>query len=239
MEKRVLIIIPAYNEEACIRDVVLELRRVCPQYDYVVINDASTDGTLAVLRDNGFNYINLPSNLGIGGNVQTGYLYAIERGYDVAVQMDGDGQHLPECLPAIVEPVLRGECDMCVGSRFIEKQGFQTSAMRRFGILFLRTVLRLTCGVRVTDVTSGFRACSRRLTAIYAQNYAQDYPEPEAIMIAVMSGCTVREAPVRMRERQGGTSSISPFKSVYYMIKVTLAILLARFTTKRQREAEK
>lgn len=236
MEKRVLVIIPAYNEEESIGGVVAELRATCPEFDYVVVNDASTDGTARVLEENGCNYINLPSNLGIGGNVQTGYLYAVERGYDIAVQMDGDGQHDPAYLHAIVDPVAAGECDMCIGSRFIEKDGFQTSFLRRFGIQFLKLVLRVSCGVRVTDVTSGFRACGRPLVRLYAENYAQDYPEPEAIMTAVMAGFRVAERPVKMRERQGGVSSINPLKSVYYMIKVTLAILLARFAGKRRKQ---
>ena len=237
MDKRVLVIIPAYNEEESIGGVVDELRAACPEFDYIVVNDASTDGTLRVLEEGGFDYINLPSNLGIGGNVQTGYLYAVERGYDIAVQMDGDGQHDPAYLHAIVDPVAAGECDMCTGSRFLEKSGFQTSFLRRFGINFLRLVLRVSCGVKVTDVTSGFRACSRPLFSYYAENYAQDYPEPEAIMTAVMGGFTVAERPVIMRERQGGVSSINPLKSVYYMIKVTLAILLARFAGKRRKPA--
>lgn len=234
MDKRVLIIIPAYNEEACILQVVQELRAVCPDYDYVVVNDCSTDGTLDVLRENRLSYINLPCNLGIGGNVQTGYRYAVAQGYDVTVQMDGDGQHMPEFLPLIVDKVCSGACDMCVGSRFIKKQGFQTSFMRRFGIGFLKTLLRLLCGVRVSDVTSGFRACGKELTAFFAENYAQDYPEPEAIMAATMAGFRVAEAPVEMRERTTGASSISPLKSAYYMIKVSLGILLARFTVKRR-----
>ncbi len=235
MDKRVLIIIPVYNEAACIKQVVDELQAVCPDYDYVAINDCSTDETLSVMQENRINYINQPCNLGIGGNVQTGYRYAVEQGYDITVQMDGDGQHMPEYLPAIVERVANGECDMCIGSRFIEKQGFQTSFMRRFGIGFLKTLLRVTCGVKVTDVTSGFRACNKELTAYFAENYAQDYPEPEAIMSATMAGFTVGESPAVMRERTTGASSISPIKSVYYMIKVSLAIIIARFTVKRRK----
>ena len=231
--------IPCYNEEENIARVVARLRAACPEADYLVINDCSTDRSREICEENGFSYLSLPVNLGIGGGVQSGYLFAVERGYDITVQMDGDGQHDPAYLRALIAPVERGELDMAIGSRFITREGFQTSAMRRLGINIISGLIKLLTGRRVRDTTSGFRACSRRLTAIYDQNYAQDYPEPEAIMIAVMSGCTVREAPVRMRERQGGTSSISPFKSVYYMIKVTLAILLARFTTKRQREAEK
>ena len=233
MSSRVLIIIPAYNESECIEGVIAELRRDTPQYDYVVINDCSTDNTKALLDSIGANYINLPTNLGIGGAVQTGFRYAVERGYDVAVQLDGDGQHVPAYLPAIVEPVLNGWCDMCIGSRFIEKQGFQTSTMRRFGIKFLSALIKITCGERVSDVTSGFRACSSRLCAHFAKDYAQDYPEPEAIMSALCHGFTVKEAAVVMRERAGGRSSISPLKSVYYMIKVSLAIIIGRLTAGR------
>ena len=225
---KVLVIIPAYNESKNIKGVVEELKATVPDYDYVVINDCSKDNTEQILRENGYNYINAPVNLGIGGGVQTGYRYAVVNGYDVAVQLDGDGQHDPAYLSTIVEPVLRGECDMCIGSRFIEKDGFQSSAMRRLGINVLKVLLRVCCGARITDATSGFRACSKSLTAFFAHHYAQDYPEPEAILSATVNGFTVKEMPVIMRERQGGVSSISAFKSVYYMIKVTLAIFMER-----------
>ena len=146
--------------------------------------------------------------------------------YDIAVQMDGDGQHDPKYLRSLVEAVEKGEADMCIGSRFIENEGFQTSAMRRFGIRFLKNLIKLCCGVTVNDNTSGFRATNKELTRYYSSNYAQDYPEPEAIIAAVNRGYRVKEVPVVMRERTGGVSSINPLKSVYYMIKVSLAILL-------------
>ncbi|MEA5051087.1 MAG: glycosyltransferase family 2 protein [Oscillospiraceae bacterium] len=235
MPMKVLVIIPAYNEEEAIRSVVEELRAKAPACDYVVVNDCSTDGTRRVLRENGFRYIDVPVNLGIGGGVQTGYRYAAERGYDVTVQLDGDGQHDPAYIEAIVGPVARGECDMCVGSRFIKKEGFQTSFMRRFGIRFLKWLIFINCGARVSDTTSGFRACSKELTAFFARHYAQDYPEPEAILSAVLAGFTVAEAPVVMRERAGGSSSIKPWHSAYFMFKVSLAIILGRFKTKREK----
>ena len=235
MDKRVLVIIPAYNEGESIGGVIASLREKTPQYDIAVINDCSLDDTREVCERLGARYIDLPVNLGIGGAVQTGFRYAVERGYDAAVQFDGDGQHLAEYLPRIVEPVLAGECDMCIGSRFLEKKGFQTSPMRRFGINFLSFLIRLTCSERVTDVTSGFRASSRELCAFFAQNYAQDYPEPEAIMAALTAGFTVREAPVEMRGRAAGKSSISAGRSVYFMIKVSLAILIGRLTAGRHR----
>lgn len=230
---RVLVMIPAYNEMETISDVVAELKEAHPDYDYVVINDCSTDGTQTILKENGFNYINLPVNLGIGGGVQTGYRYAVENGYDIAVQMDGDGQHMPHFLGAIVAPVAAGEVDICIGSRFLKKDGFQTSFMRRVGIKFLSVLIRLLCGVKVYDTTSGFRACSLAPSTFYAEHYAQDYPEPEAIISAVMAGFRIGEAPVMMRERQGGTSSINTLRAAYYMIKVSIAITLNRLTTRK------
>lgn len=230
-----LIIIPAYNEEDAIAHTVARIREKAPDFDYVIINDCSTDRTLAICRENGFHVVNLPINLGIGGAVQTGYRYALENGYDIAVQMDGDGQHDPAYLYEIVQPVLDGRCDMCIGSRFIKKEGFQTSFMRRVGIRFLSSLIWLLCGRRVLDVTSGFRATSARMTAYFADHYATDYPEPEAILAASLAGFSVSEAPVVMRERQGGVSSISSFKSVYYMVKVSLALLIDRFSIHKTR----
>ena len=238
---KILVIIPCYNEAENIARVVKNLqaaaaRQTLPgKVDYLVVNDCSTDESAAICASEGFSYISLPVNLGIGGGVQSGYLYAVERGYDVTVQMDGDGQHDPAYLASVVEPVARGEVDMCVGSRFITKEGFQTSAMRRAGIRLLSGLIWLLCGVRVLDVTSGFRATGRRLTEFFARNYAQDYPEPEAIISAVLNGFRVGEAPVVMAERMGGTSSISPLRSVYYMVKVSIALVVYRLTRPRRK----
>ncbi len=235
---RVLIIIPAYNEQESILGFLSELTAEYPDYDYVVINDCSTDDTAAILAQNGCRYVSLPANLGIGGGVQTGYLYAVQNDYDIAVQMDGDGQHDPAYLREVVDPVARGDVDMCIGSRFLEKEGFQTSSMRRFGINFLSGLIRVFCGRRVHDVTSGFRATNKELSAFFSENYAQDYPEPEAIVAAVTAGFRVGEVPVRMRERQGGVSSIASFRSIYYMIKVSIAIVLGRFATGRRKSRD-
>ena len=234
-------IIPCYNEAENIARVVKNLQasvagQALPsQVDYLVVNDCSTDGSAAICAREGFSYISLPVNLGIGGGVQSGYLYAAQNGYDIAVQMDGDGQHDPAYLASVVGPVARSEVDMCVGSRFITKEGFQTSAMRRAGIRLLSGLIRLLCGVRVLDVTSGFRATGRRLTEFFAHHYAQDYPEPEAIISAVLNGFRVGEAPVVMAERMGGTSSISPLRSVYYMVKVSIALVVYRLTRPRRK----
>lgn len=222
--------IPCYNEQDNIVKVVEHLRETCPWADYLVINDCSTDHSAELLRSHGYNYLDLPVNLGIGGGVQCGYRYAVEHGYDVTVQMDGDGQHDPAYLQAVVAPVMAGHLDMCIGSRFITKEGFQTSFMRRVGIRFLSWLIHLLCGKRVLDVTSGFRACNARMTAYFARHYAIDYPEPEAILAASLAGFSVGEAPVIMKERQGGVSSIHSFKSAYYMIKVSLALIIDRFS---------
>ena len=225
-----IIVIPAYNEEGNLEKTVRDIRENAPDFDYVIVNDCSTDNTLGMCREKGFSYLNLPVNLGIGGGVQCGYQYAVHNGYDVTVQMDGDGQHDPAYLMEVVQPVLDGTYDMCIGSRFIKKEGFQTSFMRRVGIRFLSWLIHLLCGKRVLDVTSGFRACNARMTAYFARHYAIDYPEPEAILAASLAGFSVGEAPVIMKERQGGVSSIHSFKSAYYMIKVSLALIIDRFS---------
>lgn len=231
----ILVIIPCYNEEANIRTVVDRLIAKCPDVDYLVVNDCSTDGSEAILRENGYNHVTLPVNLGIGGGVQTGYRYAMENGYQVTVQMDGDGQHDPAFLRTVTAPVEAGELDMCIGSRFLEKEGFQSSALRRFGIAFLSMLIFILSGKRVKDVTSGFRATGPAMTAYFAAHYAADYPEPEAILAATLRGFSVGEAPVRMEERLGGVSSIRSFKSAYYMIKVTLALLVDRISIRRKK----
>lgn len=238
MDKKILVLIPCYNEEANIVNTVERLKETCPEVDFLVINDCSTDNSAALLKTRGYPFLDLPVNLGIGGGVQCGYLYATRYGYDVTVQMDGDGQHDAAYLHEIVRPVLNGECDMCIGSRFIKKEGFQTSFMRRVGIRFLSGMIHLLCGKRVLDVTSGFRATNARMTAYFAAHYATDYPEPEAILAACLAGFRVGEAPVIMRERQGGVSSISSFKSVYYMVKVSLALIIDRLSIHKSRRSK-
>lgn len=230
-DKKILVIIPAYNEEESILNVVNRLKRACPQVDYVIINDCSTDNTVQICKKNNLNYIDLPINLGIGGGVQTGYRYAVSNQYDITIQMDGDGQHDPTYIETIVTPILNGQADMVIGSRFIEKNdGFQSSFMRRLGITFLKWLLFLCCGIKINDTTSGFRACSKELTNFYSLNYAQDYPEPEAVIAAVLTGFKVKEVAVKMNEREGGTSSIHHFKTIYYMIKVSLSIIVYRIS---------
>ena len=227
---KTLVIIPAYNEEENIINTIADINRHCPEVDYIVINDCSRDSTEAILKTNRKDYLSLPCNLGIGGGVQTGYRYAAENGYDIAIQFDGDGQHDARYLRDLIEPIEAGKADIAIGSRFIRKEGFQSTGLRRMGIGFLSGLIKLLCGIRVTDVTSGMRAVNRRFIEEYARSYAQDYPEPEAIIAAAIRGAKIVEIPVQMRERQGGKSSINPIRSIYYMIKVSLALILARFS---------
>lgn len=234
---KTLVIIPCYNEAENLPAVVERLRAAAPQADFLVVNDCSTDQSAAVCRQQGFAYIDLPVNLGIGGGVQCGYQYAVQHDYDITVQMDGDGQHDPAFLADVLAPVAAGQLDMAIGSRFITHEGFQTSVMRRLGIRLISATIRLLTGAHVRDVTSGFRACNRALTAFYADHYAQDYPEPEAIVSAVLNGYRVGEVPVVMRERMGGVSSINWLRSAYYMIKVPLALIVYRMSIRRRRTA--
>mgnify|MGYP004495334513 CR=1 FL=1 len=229
---KVLIIIPAYNEQDNIERVVKSLKTNCPQYDYLIVNDCSVDATPEICDENDYNHIDLCCNLGIGGGVQSGYIYAARYGYDCAVQIDGDGQHDPAYISKIIEPIESGKADIVIGSRFITKEGFQSSGMRRFGINFLSLLIKIISKCRVYDVTSGFRAVNREFIKFFSKEYADDYPEPEAIVSASLMGARISEVPVIMRERVGGVSSISPIKSVYYMIKVSLSILLYRLIFK-------
>lgn len=223
-----LVIIPAYNEGGSILRAVEDIKTHAPGFDYIVINDCSTDDTLEVCRKHGLNYVNLSVNLGIGGAVQTGYLYGCQYGYDLAVQFDGDGQHDGSYLERMAEELLRTGSDMVIGSRFIEKEGFQSSGLRRVGIRYFSALIRLLTGKRVTDPTSGMRMVNRDVMEIYAKSYPKDYPEPESVTAVLRMGKKVTEIPVVMKKREEGTSSIGGVKSVYYMIKVTLAVLMER-----------
>lgn len=238
-ELKILIIIPAYNEEQSIASVIEKLkedsRNLAYKVDYIVINDCSKDETLEVLQDMDSNYISLPINLGIGGGVQTGYKYALRNGYDVAVQIDGDGQHDTAYLEDVIWPIAEDRADIVIGSRFIDKKGFQSSCARRMGIYFLSALIRICCNAKVLDATSGFRAVNQKYIALYAAEYPVDYPEPEAIVQASLDGARIEEVPVVMRKRETGTSSISSWKSLYYMIKVSLAIAICRLSNKRRK----
>ena len=230
---KVLIIIPAYNESGNIERVVNNLIKSYPQYDYVVVNDCSRDGTSSICKKNRYNYIDLPINLGIGGCVQTGYKYARKNNYDIAIQYDGDGQHNPGDLESIIKPLVDNAADIVIGSRFIKREGFQSTGIRRFGILFLGFIIFLLTGTKVRDVTSGYRAINKKMIDFYACNYAQDYPEPEAIVAAFLLKARIKEIPVIMQERIAGNSSITLFSGAYYMLKVTLSIIILRMSIRR------
>lgn len=229
-----IVIIPAYNEISNIRTTVQDILDHAPGFDYVIINDCSQDGTMRFCTEQGMNIINLPVNLGIGGAVQTGYLYAWRSGYDVAVQFDGDGQHDASYLGEMADFLQEQQADMVIGSRYIKKEGFQSSGIRQFGIRYFSALIKLLTGKRVTDPTSGMRMVNRDVMKIYSEDYPVDYPEPESVVAILRMGKKVSEIPVIMRERQGGVSSISPRKAVYYMIKVTLAILMECLRKRRK-----
>lgn len=223
-------IVPAFNEEASIAGVVSELLAYDPGLRVVVVDDGSTDRTAEVARAAGAKVISLPFNLGIGGAVQTGFRYAWEQGFDVAVRADGDGQHDPAELPKLLEPILRHEADLVVGSRFAgSTSGYRGSILRRVGIQIFAHVVSLIARQRVTDTTSGFRAANRRAIRLFAADYPHDYPEVEATVLVHRHKLTMVEVPVAMRTRASGRSSINAFRSVYYMVKVMLALFVGLF----------
>ena len=221
-------IIPAYNERDSIVKTVKDLKEKAPGFDYVIINDCSSDDTLELCRQQGLNVLNLPINLGIGGAVQTGYLYAYHNDYDIAVQFDGDGQHDAEYLEMMSEILEKEEMDMVIGSRFITKEGFQSSGLRRVGIRYFTFLTRLLFGQGITDATSCMRLCNRKVMELFIKDYPRDYPEPESVSRLLRHKYKIKEVPVIMHERKAGVSSISLRKSGYYMIKVSLAVLIER-----------
>ncbi len=226
---KIAAIIPAYNEEEAITEVVQTLRKVATenglQLDVVVVNDCSTDSTSEIISKLPCIAINLPVNLGIGGAVQTGYKYAFYNGYDYAIQVDGDGQHPAEEIPKLVAALEKNNWDVVIGSRFLDKEGFQSTFLRRSGIGFFRFLNRLLVGVDIKDSTSGFRLLNKKALTLVNDYYPDEYPEPEAIVLYAKNGLKIGEAPVVMRERQGGVSSIGRSASVYYMFKVSLAVI--------------
>lgn len=223
-----IIVIPAYNEEGNLEKTVRDIRENAPDFDYVIVNDCSTDNTLGMCREKGFSYLNIPVNLGIGGAVQTGYRYAYYHGYDLAVQFDGDGQHSAKFLAQMAKVLEETESDMVIGSRFIEKEGFQSSGLRRIGIRYFSLLIKLLTGKTVTDPTSGMRMINRKLLKKFTNEYPKDYPEPESVVTVLSEKHKVTEIPVVMNEREEGISSISLRNSVYYMIKVSFAVVIAR-----------
>ncbi len=223
---RIAAIVPAYNEAQNLARLAEGLRARGPACDVCVVDDGSSDATASVAASLGWSVLRLPMNLGIGGAVQAGYLWAFEHGYDVAVQMDGDGQHDPAFLDALLAPIRAGEADLVIGSRFLSEGGYRSTRVRRAGIRYLSWFLRLRCGARVTDPTSGLRAANRDAIELFARYYPSDYPEPEAVALARRAGLRLAEVPVRMNERAHGKSSITAVGTLYYLVKVSLALVL-------------
>lgn len=231
---KVLIIIPAYNEQDNIINVIQDIMNDASSYDYIIINDGSTDHTKKILQENKFNYINMPVNMGIGVAVQTGYKYAYEKGYDIVIQFDGDGQHRAKYISEMVRIISDNKADMVIGSRFVDKQGYQSTFLRRLGIKYFKFLIWFISGISITDSTSGFRACNRKIIELFTNYYPQDYPESESIMSINRKNLKISEIPVQMQKRNGGKSSIGSAHSVYYMVKVTLAIMIDNIKSKNQ-----
>lgn len=223
---KILIIIPAYNEEASLPGVILDLREHIPAADVLVVNDGSFDDTAQIARNIDVKVLDLPFNLGIGGAVQAGYLYAERNGYDIAVQFDGDGQHLAGEINKLIEPIVTKQADLVVGSRFLAIGGYKAPIFRKMGIWIFKFILSRILGRTVTDSTSGFRAANRRVIEFFAHTYPDDYPEVEALVLLHKVSLRMTEVSVTMRERTGGRSSITPVRSAYYMTKVLMAIFI-------------
>ena len=227
---RVLIIIPALNEEDTIADVIQSIRNAEPEYDVLVVDDGSKDRTARIVAAlDGVTLIRLPYNLGIGGAMQTGYKYALRNGYDVAVQCDADGQHPVNRIRDLVAHVEAGDADIIIGSRYVANTGYTPSVTRRVGKSILSRAVDWIVGGGITDTTSGFRAANRKVIELFARQYPEDYPEPETLVILHKSGLRAAETPVEMSPRQGGRTSIRPRHAAYYMIKVGLAIFVNVF----------
>jgi len=236
MEKgKVLIVIPAFNEEDNIMKVIRDIRETVhgADYDILVVNDCSRDNTSATARQaDGVKVVDLPVNLGIGGAVQTGFKYAHANGYQYMVQIDGDGQHLPKEVEKLVDAMNRSGCDMVIGSRFLDIKSFRTTWTRRLGIKVFYVLFRMLIKTKVTDSTSGFRIYNRKSIELLSRYYPDDYPEPDAIIVLKKYGLSISEVGVEMKEREHGSSSITPIKSPYYMAKVILSIFFSYTRTR-------
>jgi glycosyltransferase involved in cell wall biosynthesis len=226
---KTLVIIPVFNEEETLRGVILGIRASLSQADILVVNDGSTDSTGNIAREEGVLILEHPYNMGIGATMQTGFLYALRNGYDIAIQVDGDGQHHPEFLPSLIKPLLAGQSNLVIGSRYLLDGGFKSTFPRKLGIKFFSSLVWIFTRKRVTDPTSGFRAMDRKGLELFSEEYPSDYPEVEALISANRKGLLFQEIPTMMRDRQGGTSSIGILSALYYMVKVTLSISIGFF----------
>lgn len=223
---RALVIVPAYNEARSLPTLLPAIREAMPAADICVVDDGSDDETAAIAAAHGAVVLRNAVNLGIGGAVQAGYLWARDHGYEVAVQVDGDGQHDPRSVPLLLAPIAEGGADLVIGSRFLTAGGFRSTALRRAGIRYLSWFIAMRCGARVSDPTSGLRAAGRRAIELFARAYPSDYPEPESIPIAIRAGLRVTEQATEMAPRRHGRSSIGASQTLYYLMKVSLALIL-------------
>ncbi len=234
---KVLVIIPAYNEELNIENTINKIINYNKKYknkvDYIIINDGSTDNTNKICEKNNYNVVNLIHNLGIGGAVQTGYKYALDNKYDIAIQFDGDGQHDENYIDSLVNEIINGN-DFVIGSRFInDLSKFKSTKSRRFGINLLSFLIKICTGKKIYDPTSGFRAGNRNVIKLFAYSYPSEYPEPESTVFLIRNKFKIKEIPVEMHERQFGQSSIKLFKSIYYMFSVSLSICITSVTRRK------
>jgi glycosyltransferase involved in cell wall biosynthesis len=222
---KVLVIIPAYNEEKSIGAVIGKIKGI-DGIDVVVVDDGSKDDTVKIASEKGARVIALPFNLGIGGAMQTGYLFAKNNNYDIAIQVDADGQHDPAYIEKLIEPIKDGQVDMVVGSRYVEKTSYKSSFSRSVGMIYFSWLVSILTGHKITDTTSGFRAVNKKIIRYFAASYPTDYPEVDVLVRLNRKKIKICEVAVEMQERQGGSSSITPLKSIYYMIKVSMAVLV-------------
>ena len=224
---KILLIIPAYNEEENILKTCNKIKEENKNLDFIVINDGSKDRTLEILKENKLPHIDLIHNLGIGGAVQTGYKYALENDYDIAIQFDGDGQHDVRYVEKLIKPILDGEADFTIGSRFVEELStFKSSRARRIGINIISFFIKLFTGKKIYDTTSGFRAVNKDIIKLFAEHYPIEYPEPVSTTELLKLDKRVKEVSVEMNEREGGVSSIRAWKNAYYMFNVILSIII-------------
>ncbi len=228
--QKTLIIIPCYNEQNAIETLVSEVEQVIKNIpkikcDVLIVNDCSTDNSLQKIKNSGVNYLNLSVNLGIGGAMQTGYLYAKNNNYDIAIQLDGDGQHNPKYIQKLLQPILKKSANVVIGSRFMAKKGYQSTFLRRIGIHYFYELNKILVQVKVLDATSGFRALDKQAIRLVCEYYPETYPEPESIILYAKNELKIKEVSVKMRSRDEGVSSITGFKTLFYMIKVTFGTL--------------
>lgn len=240
---RVLVIIPAYNEQVALGGLLSEIRALPPhagvELETLVVDDGSGDRTSEVAIQGGARVLRLCRNLGIGGAVQSGIRLAYREGFDAAIQIDGDGQHPPSEIVRLIEPARADSApDLIVGTRYQDKDNFRSTILRRLGSWWLRALLRVVTRLRISDPTSGYRLYGPRALRLFDETYPYDFPEPESLAVARAAGLSVAEVSVQMRERQGGTSSITGFSTIYYMFKVTIAVALTYIRTRGRKRRD-